>query len=195
MTADSSEGLQKGQRGDRNLMQGEDPLTVDPRDARTWISVYNQLISFKHRLLDQVNAELERMPSHLRPVVREDLAIIQEQLERYKVRLDYWYTRHVALEGVTIDDETRSVTHRDNTARLTRREFQLFEAFLAHPEQYVTARQLVVRAWGDATLTDEEVRTYVGSLRHKLDAIELGRIVNRRGRGYTLLFGKADQKG
>ena len=193
MTADSSEGLEKGQRGDRNLMQGEDPLTADPRDARTWISVYNQLIGFKHRLLDQVNAELERMPSRLRPVVREDLEIIQEQLERYEVRLEYWYTRHVALEGVLIDDETRSVTHRQNTARLTRREFQLFEAFLAHPEQYVTARQLVVRAWGDSTLTDEEVRTYVGTLRHKLEAIELGRIVNRRGRGYTLLFGKPNQ--
>ncbi|MBV9100304.1 MAG: winged helix-turn-helix transcriptional regulator [Candidatus Dormibacteraeota bacterium] len=185
----AQQATSKGVRGDRNLMQGEDPFTADPRDARTWISVYNQLIGFKHRLLKQVHDELERMPSHLRPVVREDLTIIQEQLDRYETRLEFWYARHVTLEGVMVDDETRVVTHRGATAKLTRREFQLFEAFLADPEHYVLPRQLVVRAWGDTALTDEELRTYIGSLRRKLAEIQLGRIINRRGRGYILLFG------
>ena len=178
----------KGVRGDRNLMQGEDPFTADPRDARTWINIYRQLIDFKHRLLQQVEDELERMPKRLQPVVREDLAIIQEQLERYERRLEYWYTRHVLLEGVLIEDESRRVTRRGATATLTRREFELFEVLLARPDHYLSARQLVVGAWGDDALSDEELRTYIGTLRRKLDLIKLGSIVNRRGRGYALVF-------
>ena len=178
----------KGVRGDRDLMQGEDPSTADPRDARTWINIYTQLIAFKHRLLQQVEDELERMPRRLQPVVREDLAIIQEQLERYERRLEYWYKTHVALEGVMIDDEERRVTRRGATATLTRREFELFEVLLARPDQYLSARQLVMVAWGDTALSDEELRTYIGTLRRKLDEIKLGSIENRRGRGYSLVF-------
>ena len=88
----------KGVRGDRDLMQGEDPLSTNPSDARTWIRVYEQLIDFKFRLLGQINQELERMPQGLHPVVRDDLAIIQEQLGRYQTRVEFWYVRQVELE-------------------------------------------------------------------------------------------------
>ena len=37
----------KGERGDRELMQGEDPQSPDPQDARTWIGIYDELIRFK----------------------------------------------------------------------------------------------------------------------------------------------------
>ena len=180
--------MSRAVRGDRHLMQGEDPLTEDPSDARTWIQVYEQLIGFKHRLLDQVKHEVARMPADLQPVVREDLTIIEEQLHRYEARLAYWYDRHIALEGVMTDDATRTVGHKGATVQLTSREYQLFQAFLAHPGRYVMPRQLVIQAWGDATLSDEELRTYLTTLRRKLGEIALGRIVNRRGRGYSLLF-------
>ena len=87
------------------------------------------------------------------------------------------------------DTTTRTVSHRGASIQLTPREYQLFQALLEHPGQLMTARQLVLRAWRDTTLADEELRTYLTSLRRKLRQIELGRVVNRRGRGYTLVFG------
>lgn len=180
-------------RGDPNLMQGEDPRSRNPSDARTWIRVYEQLIDFKHRLLGDIDRELERMPEPLHAIVRDDMAIIQEQLDRYQGRAEYWYARQLELEDVMVDEATRTITHRGSIVQLTTRELQLLQTLLSQPGRYLTARQLVVRAWGDGTLTDEELRMYIATLRQKLRQIHLGQIANRRGRGYVLLLGRQDQ--
>jgi hypothetical protein len=170
------------------LMEGEDPSTENPADARSWISIYDQMIHFKLRLLDQLNSELLRLPVRLHPDVKEDLFAIEDQLERYRVRLDFWYGRHFALAGVIVDDETRTVTHRDESVQLTGREFQLLHIFLGHPDRFFTSRQLILDAWHDPSLSGEELRLYISSLRRKLKQINVGAIVNRPTRGYSLLL-------
>jgi DNA-binding response OmpR family regulator len=170
-------------------MQGEDPQTTDPRDARSWINVYEQMIEFKLRLMNQVNTELSHMPPRLRRVAREDVQIIDEQLQRYQKRLEFWYSRHFTLAGILIDHETRTITHAGRSVQLTGREHQLLNVFLGNPDHYYTARQLVLQAWHDPALSEEELRIYIGTLRRKLKQIGLGKIINRPSRGYALLFG------
>lgn len=181
--------MTRAARGDPDLIQGEDPQTTDPRDARSWINVYEQLIEFKLRLINQIDAELSRMPSQLRNVAQEDAVIIQQQHQRYEKRLEFWYARHFTLAGVIIDHDTRTISHAGRSVQLTGREHQLLNLFLGNPDHYYTARQLVLKAWRDPALSEEELRIYIGTLRKKLKQINLGKIVNRPSRGYALLYG------
>ncbi|MGI8610366.1 MAG: hypothetical protein ACR2MY_14280 [Candidatus Dormibacteria bacterium] len=72
-------------------LEGEDISTTHWEDARHWLSVYADLMSFKRRLLDRVHLELQ----HLNPAVQRaatlDLQIIENQMEGYQLRLDLWY--------------------------------------------------------------------------------------------------------
>jgi DNA-binding winged helix-turn-helix (wHTH) protein len=173
------------------LMEGEDPETQDARDARHWISVYAQLIGFKHRLLDKAVSEIAALDPLLQQELSVDVALIQDQLGRYQRRIDFWYDRHFALEGIIMDGPTRTVSHRGKSVQLTGREFQLLNAFLDGPERYFTSRQLVLKAWNNPALSDEELRLYIGNLRRKLRLIGLARIVNRPSHGYSLVFNAA----
>ena len=170
------------------LMEGEDPSSMDPRDARDWIRVYDQLIAFKLRILDNIRREIRDLKPQLRREVNQDIVAIEDQLERYRVRLDFWYRRHFEIAGLMIDHETRTVSHRGAEVQLTGREYQLLHVLLRHPERYYTSRQLVLEAWHDPLLSGEELRGYIGALRRKLKQINLGRIVNRPGSGYALRF-------
>lgn len=180
--------MSRARRGDRNLIQGEDPLTTSAQDARHWIGIYGQMIDFKLRLLAEVGRGLEGIPPVAREELGTDIKIIEEQLERYRVRLNFWYARHFKLQGIVLDEATRIISHQGAAVQLTARELQLLQALMRRPGVYLTARQLVADAWHDSALSDDELRLYVSSLRKKLKQINLARVVNRPSRGYTLAY-------
>jgi DNA-binding response OmpR family regulator len=74
------------------------------------------------------------------------------------------------------------------TAPLTRREFDLLDLFLQHPNQVLLRGQLAVQVWGHATdLESNVLDVYVRRLRRKLDELGFaGRIRTVRGDGYVL---------
>ena len=179
------------------LLEGEDPRTDFPQDARHWISVYREMIGFKEDLLGRIRGLLTHLPPAARSdVMVEDVAMLEAQLARYQRRLEYWYARQWQLEGLEIDDEARTVTYRDRTATFTRREYQLVTLLLTRSPNFITPNQLLVQAWHDSRLPEETLRTYIGRVRAKLRALGVeADIKNRPRRGYAMVFKEKSEAG
>ncbi len=176
-------------RPDR-LLEGERPRTVFPQDARHWIAVYREMIGFKDELLTRMRTQLKDLPAAARQdVMDNDIAMLEDQLRRYHRRLEFWYARQWHLEGLHIDDEARTITYREKTVVLSRRELQLLILLVTRSPGFITPTQLLVQAWHDARLPEETLRTYIGKVRTKLHSLGVdAEIINRPRRGYALVF-------
>jgi DNA-binding response OmpR family regulator len=172
------------------LLEGENPNTLFPQDARHWIAVYREMIAFKDQLLARINDQILRLPPAARSDVADnDIGLIENQLERYKRRIEYWYARQWDLEGLHVDPETRVISFRERSIRLTKREFELMLLLVTRSPEYVTPRQLLVQAWHDSRLPEETLRTYIVRLRAKVGQLGMGaEIVNQPRRGYAIVF-------
>jgi len=153
------------------------------------MSIYADLLEFKRGLLERIRRDL----AALRPVAQKaaevDLRIIDEQMQGYQKRLDLWYKRIWDLQGLWLDPTGRMIRHKGNDVTLTKREFQLLQFLLNHPHRYFTTTQILGQAWADPALFPEEVRNYIRRLRKILTDLEIPvDIVNKPGRGYSLIF-------
>jgi DNA-binding response OmpR family regulator len=148
------------------------------------------MIVFKEELLGRIRTLLTALPAAAQADVMEnDIGMIERQLERYRRRLEYWYERQWILEGLQIDDETRTITFRDKSVTFSKREYQLLIMLVGRSPIFVTAKQLLVQAWHDSRLPEETLRTYIGRVRTKLLSLGLeAEIQNRPRRGYALIF-------
>jgi len=173
-----------------DLLEGEDPDTQYAQDARHWVAIYRELIAFKASVLARVQAQVRRLPATSRPeATATDVPIIEAQLERYRRRLEFWYQRQWALDGLVIDQASRTILHRDRTVMLTRREYQLFMTLVSRASMHTRATQLLVEAWHDAGLPEETLRTYIVRLRGKLASLGIPvKIDNKPRLGYALVF-------
>lgn len=159
--------------------EGEDLGTEDVDVARSWLLVYGELIALTERAIDE------------RPHPRKDAGgdALQERLNRLVQRRRAWRDRHAVLAGLIVDRERRLLTVGLNEVRLTRRETQLLTFLLQHPGVSFSAEALLNRAWLASFLSPEQLRTYVGRLRRKLEvAGAVCRLENVRGTGYRLVF-------
>jgi Transcriptional regulatory protein, C terminal len=171
------------------LLEGEDPASLRPQDTKHWISVYREMIAFKEDLLERVTGDLVHVSAAAKIDLNDDVELIDAQLRRYRRRLTYWVDRQLELEEIAVDARTRTITYRDNSVTLTRREFQIFAILMSRPEKYFSAQQLLVEAWHDDRLPEESLRTYISRVRKKLGTLDAGaHVVNRSRKGYALLF-------
>jgi DNA-binding response OmpR family regulator len=88
---------------------------------------------------------------------------------------------------VRIDYAQRAVSYAEREVQLTPLEFKLLATFVRHPNQVLSRDQLLELVWGDSLgVSPEQVKLYVGYLRHKLDpaARESTPIETVRGFGY-----------
>jgi DNA-binding response OmpR family regulator len=172
------------------LLEGENPLTMFKQDARHWIAVYRQMISFKDQLLARMRAQVRKLPpAARRDVIDNDVSVLEVQLMRYQRRLEFWYARQWELEGLSIDESMRTIGYREQSIHLTKREYQVFARLADRSPGYTSAAQLLAEAWHDSGLPQETMRTYIVRLRRKL--AELGapvQIANRSRLGYSLVF-------
>jgi DNA-binding response OmpR family regulator len=144
------------------LLEGEDPASIYKQDARHWIAVYRQMISFKDELLRRMRAQADTLPpAGRRDVMENDVAVIEMQLTRYQRRIEFWFNRQWELEGLSIDDEERTIAYRERSIHLTRREYQLFSKLADGSPAFTTATKLLAEAWHDTRLPEETVRTYI----------------------------------
>ncbi|MHB8573341.1 MAG: winged helix-turn-helix domain-containing protein [Candidatus Dormibacteria bacterium] len=170
-------------------LEGEDLATAHWEDARHWISIYNDLIRFKQVVLERVSRELAKLPPEAYTAAVRDVNFIELQLEGYFARLELWYERVWRLQGLWLDSAARTVTHRGMEASLTNREFQLLSFLIDHPQRYYNVEQIMTHAWSDASLFPEEVRNYILRVRRILARMRVPvEIVNRPGRGYSLIY-------
>lgn len=148
------------------------------------------MIGLKGDLLNRIRILPATLPAGARQdVIDNDVDLLEDQLQRYRRRLEFWYARQWYLEGLQIDDETRTVTYREASVSLTKREYQLLILLVARSPNFVSASQLLVQAWHDDRLPEESLRTYIGRVRAKLQNLGLpAQIQNRPRRGYALIF-------
>jgi len=87
-----------------------------------------------------------------------------------------------------IDDDARSVVRAGVPLELTRTEYALLEAFLAHPRRVLERSWLLNEVWGfDFPTTANSLEVYIGYLRRKTEAESESRLIHTvRGVGYVL---------
>jgi DNA-binding response OmpR family regulator len=170
-------------------LEGEDLGTKRWEDARHWISIYADLLEFKRGILARVRRDIAALQPPAQKAAATDLKIIETQMHGYQERLDLWYRRIWELQGLWIDPAGRVVRHQGREVSLTKREFQLLQFLLDHPHRFFTTSQILGQAWADPALFPEEVRNYVRRLRKILVDLAIpADLVNKPGRGYSLLF-------
>ena len=153
------------------------------------MSIYSDLLEFKRGILGRVQRDLPGLHPTAQRAATIDLHIIETQMLGYQERLDLWFARLWKLQGLRLDAADRMVRHRGRSTVLTKREYQLLEFLLQHPHRYFTTTQILGQAWADPALFPEEVRNYIGRLRKILRDLEIPvDLVNRPGRGYSLVF-------
>lgn len=170
-------------------LEGEDLATKRWEDARHWISIYADLLEFKRGILARVRRDIAGLAPQAQRAASTDLEIIETQMHGYQERLDLWYRRIWELQGLWVDPAGRVVRHQGKEVSLTKREFQLLQFLLDHPHRFFTTSQILGQAWADPALFPEEVRNYVRRLRKILADLAIpADLVNKPGRGYSLLF-------
>jgi DNA-binding response OmpR family regulator len=122
----------------------------------------------------------------VKPFGHQELAArVQALLRRARPRGEEQPTYADAL--VKIDHAQCAVSYRDRDVQLTPLEFKLLATFVRHPNHVLSREQLLELVWGDSLgVSPEQVKLYVGYLRHKLDpaAPESTPIETVRGFGY-----------
>ena len=94
----------------------------------------------------------------------------------------------VVAGDVVVDARRRVATRGARELTLTRREFELLEAFARHPGQVLTREQLLNQVWGYTVEVETNVvDVFVGYLRRKLESGGEPRILQTvRGIGWAL---------
>jgi DNA-binding response OmpR family regulator len=153
------------------------------------MSIYADLLEFKRGILSRVERDLANLKPLAKQAASEDLQIIEAQMQGYQERLDLWYRRIWELQGLWLDPEGRLVRHKGREVTLTKREFQLLQFLLDHPQRYFTTSQILGQAWSDPALFPEEVRNYVRRLRKILIDLDIPvDLLNKPGKGYSLVI-------
>jgi hypothetical protein len=165
------------------LIQGEVPDTSDLDDARQWVTIYRELVTFADRTLNRLRREAGGKTSDA------DERGMEGHLRRLQSRLDFWERRLWDLAGLDLDIRRRVLTYAGRRLTLTRREAELLSFLVRRPGQFFSAAQLVSLAWAAPELSAEQLRTYVVRLRRHLATTGVpARLVSEPRRGYGLVF-------
>ena len=172
------------------LIQGELSDTHDLDDARQWVTIYRELVTFAERTLNRLRREAGGTAGTERSRASDaDERWMEGHLRRLQSRLDFWERRLWELAGLDLDVRRRVLSYAGRRLTLTRREAELLAYLARRPGQFFGAAQLVTLAWGAPELSVEQLRTYVVRLRRHLAAIGVpARLVSEPRRGYGLVF-------
>lgn len=172
------------------LIQGELPETRDLEDARQWLTIYRELVTFAERTLKRLRRVAGANVGADGAVARDaDERWMEGHLRRLQSRLDFWERRLWELAGLDLDVRRRVLTYAGQRLTLTRREAELLSFLARRPGQFFPAAQLVSLAWAAPELSAEQVRTYVVRLRRHLATTGVpARLVSEPRRGYGLVF-------
>ena len=120
--------------------------------------------------------------------IEELLARIRATLRKGRGGAEEQKTNLLTAGDVSLDPDGRMVTRAGAPVSLTRREFDLLQFLLEHPDRVLTREQLLNQVWGyDYAGETNAVDVYVSFLRNKLGASIVETV---RGVGYILRTGQ-----
>jgi hypothetical protein len=172
------------------LIQGEVPGTRDLDDARQWVTIYRELVTFADRTLNRLRREAGgNLGTQGLQASDADERWMEGHLRRLQSRLDLWERRLWELAGLDLDIRRRVLSHAGQRLTLTRREAELLAFLARRPGHFFSAAQLVSLAWGAPELSTEQLRTYIVRLRRHLATTGVpARLVSEPRHGYGLVF-------
>lgn len=157
------------------LLEGEDPGTERTSEAGHWVTIYAARLALWEERLQATEAG------------SPEAGELRREIERLRRRHAFWLNRYWGLRGLEIDTRRGLLTHREVSVPLSHREAQLLEFLARRPGRSFRPRVLVTGAWGDAGLSDEQLRTYIVRLRQRLAAVKAPvAIESHRREGYRL---------
>lgn len=161
-------------RRESSELPGEDLTTSVLPEVAGWISIYEEMAS----VLRSVIARAGESP---------EAGVLTDNLTWIEDRLSMWRERHATLAGVVIDRSDQMLTYAGKSMHLTRREADLLDFLLRHPQRPFTSKQLATLAWQNSSLSEAQVRTYVMRLRSRLREVGLEKVITAvRNRGYGI---------
>jgi hypothetical protein len=85
----------------QRLLDGENPETSYLEDADHWLSVYTELLQTKAAMVAALNERLTRTTEELarREMGDTDVVVLEQELQRFQSRIDFWKQRKVELES------------------------------------------------------------------------------------------------
>ena len=171
------------------LIPGELPTSDDPEDARQWVTIYRELVSFSERMLKRMRSDSSNGDPASNAASDADQRWMEAHFHRLQSRLEFWEHRFWELAGLDLDIRRRILSHGGQRVRLTRRETELLGFLAQRPGQFYQAPQLISLAWGAPELSAEQLRTYIVRLRRHLASTSVpARLVSEPRRGYGLVF-------
>lgn len=121
---------------------------------------------------------------------RELIARVRAMLRRPRTASDNDTAELYTAGTLTMDAQGRNLTLDGHEVELTRTEFDLLAAMMAHPRAVLTRRQLIDAVWGPGWYGDEHVvDVHIGHVREKIgDAAAEPRFIRTvRGVGYGMV--------
>src|SRR5260370_6046524 len=137
------------------LIQGEVPDTRDLDDARQWVTIYRELVTFADRTLTRLRRDGAGKVSD-----DADERGMEGHLRRLESRLDFWERRLWDLAGLDLDIRRRVLTYAGRRLSLTRREAELLSYLARRPGQFFTAVPPVSPACGAPPRSPPPPRTH-----------------------------------
>ncbi len=94
----------------------------------------------------------------------------------------------LSVAGVTLNPETRMVSHGDKSVHLTAKESSLLEYLMRHPDRPFNAQKMLNAVWpSESDVSVETVRTWMRYLRIKLESIDCPDYIKTvAGAGYVV---------
>lgn len=95
----------------------------------------------------------------------------------------------IEVRGMTFDSEQRRLRFQDREASFTRQEWELLAIFVANPNRFYSAPDILRLGWKAGVHGADQVRIYVRRLRQKVQPLNLPcQLISEHGRGYCLQF-------
>jgi hypothetical protein len=81
------------------LLHGEDPETTYLDDARHWLFVYEELLGFKHDIIQMTRRRAEELSDGAKEeLMGTDIPILEAEERRLAARFEFWHGRVAELE-------------------------------------------------------------------------------------------------
>lgn len=99
-TAREAAELARDQVDRERLLDGEDPASTHPDDARHWLGVYQELYAFKQDVLTKLRTRIATMSTGVaQEEALSDERLLALELERFEHRAEFWRSRLRELEA------------------------------------------------------------------------------------------------
>ena len=84
-------------RDPNRLLEGEDPDSTYPDDAKHWVAVYAELLGFKENVVEAAASSAAHLPEDAQPEAGDDLTILEAERQRLERRYRFWQARLAEL--------------------------------------------------------------------------------------------------